>query len=225
MNEKTVEDWLIVFPELEKYTQNKYYKIISCLVLGVELIKLPRINEYRPYFVLYSLFGNRIGSDLKSCLSNPMLIKEFFNKKRMQLSINQKYNEGDLKEILQTVKRQLPFSMEGDVKFKDVMNTIDKYSKDAPLNASFNSFLQASLLERKLEISLFEKKQKSIDEILSNIKKTKWDLEHFKLCNIDYEEWINSIETKIKNQDLLIQNVKKMKDNNKLSKLHESYIF
>ena len=56
IKKKISDDWGNAFPQLSKYTQNKYYKILGSLLIGIELIKLPRVEEYSPHFVIYSLF-------------------------------------------------------------------------------------------------------------------------------------------------------------------------
>ena len=56
IKKQVAEDWQNAFPQLVKYAQNKYYKILGSVIVGIELIKLPKAEDYRPHFVIYSLW-------------------------------------------------------------------------------------------------------------------------------------------------------------------------
>ncbi len=215
------EDWQDAFPQLTKYTQNKYYKILGSVLTGIELIKLPRVDEYRPHFVVYSLWGNKAGNDLKACLSGPIVLKEFFNRKGLQFSIPYFKHSSEFSGMLKAVKKQLPFSMEGDVSLKTMFSTLDKHSKTPPLSAAPNSYLQAVLMEYKLEMAICSGSEKQMQDIFNQIKKRSWDLEHFKLCNVDYEEWLKNVEDKIINKEELILRLNTNKQDKKLEKLQQ----
>lgn len=35
------KEWQSAFPQLGSYTQNKFYKVLGTLIVGIELIKVP----------------------------------------------------------------------------------------------------------------------------------------------------------------------------------------
>src|SRR5690606_14982485 len=83
IKKKVIGDWQNAFLELTAFAQNKLYKVVGATVIGLELIKLPRIEEYRPHFVIYPLWEK----DVKTNLDYPILLKEFENKKGFQYDI------------------------------------------------------------------------------------------------------------------------------------------
>ena len=77
----TEKKWLNEYNGLKKFKNGKLYCITGPFILGVELIKLPRVQEYRPHFVVYSLYGLPVGTTLKACLSYPIILFEFYVEK------------------------------------------------------------------------------------------------------------------------------------------------
>ncbi len=223
IKKQVAEDWKNAFPQLVKYGSNKYYKILGSVIVGIELVKPPRMEMYSPYFVIYSLWGNKVGKDLKACLSRPIVLKPFSDKKGHEIYIPYIKHNVEFSEVLRTVKNQLPFSMEGDVLLKEVLSTLDNHSKTPPLNASPNSYLQASLMESKLEMAICSGNDKKlIQDIFSQIKKRSWNLDHFGLWNVEYEEWLKNIENKIANNNELLLSLEINRQDKKLGKLQHS---
>ena len=64
------KEWQSAFPQLGRYAQNKLYKVLGTLVIGIELIKVPFMEQYRPLFVIYTLFDK----DLNTNLSEEILL-------------------------------------------------------------------------------------------------------------------------------------------------------
>lgn len=222
MKKKVTEDWQNAFPQLVKYAQNKYYKIAGSVLVGIELIKLPKVEEYRPHFVVYPLWGSKAGKDLKACLSSPIILREFFNRKGLQFSVPYLKHNAEFSEVLKAVNKQLPFSMEGDIPLKKMFTAFDEHSKTPPLSAAPNSYLQASLMESKFEMTLCSGNEKQAQDVLNQIKKKKWDLEHFALWGIKYENWLKDIESKPSNRDQILSQLNANKQDKKLEKLHRS---
>ncbi|MBU3026759.1 hypothetical protein [Zobellia galactanivorans] len=222
IKKQVAEDWQNAFPQLIKYGQNKYYKILGSVLVGIELVKPPSIEKYSPHFVIYSLWGNKAGKDLKACLSGPIALKPFYNKKGQEIYIPYNRHEAEFSEALKAVKNQLPFSMEGDVPLKEVMSALDEYSKTPPLSAAPNSYLQASLMESKLEMAICLGNEKLVQDIFSQIKKRSWDLDHFALWGLKYEEWLKGIENKITNKNEILSRLETNKQDKKLEKLQQS---
>ncbi|MDO4728764.1 MAG: hypothetical protein Q4B43_07145 [Bacteroidota bacterium] len=87
IKQQIIKDWQSYFPQFWVYSVNKIYKVVGCLVVGIDLVKLPVKQEYRPHFVMYSLAGDSINTDIKSCLSAPIVLLEFYDKKKRQYNI------------------------------------------------------------------------------------------------------------------------------------------
>jgi hypothetical protein len=221
LKKKVIEDWHNAFPQLSMYAQDKLYKVVGPLIIGLELIKLPRTDEYRPHFVMYSLFGNKMGTNIKACLAGPFLLKEYNNKKGFQYSIPYQKHEDFFNEVLQSVKQQTPFSLEGDVSYDDVVKAIDKHSKTEPLSASPNSYLQAVLQEVKLKIALFIG-EKEAESVLQQIIERSWDENSFSMWKVDLNKWVADLRSIIlKRNDLLII-VKENQQDKKISTLYKA---
>ncbi len=92
IKKKINRDWQDAFPQLSIYSQNKLYKIIGPLIIGLELIKSPFTDSYSPYFMMYSLWK----SDIKTNLDYPIILKYFKNKK----DFNSKYLMNKIQFIL-----------------------------------------------------------------------------------------------------------------------------
>lgn len=214
-----IEDWQKAFPQLTLFSQDKFYKIIGAIVTGIELIKLPRTEEYRPHFVIYPLWK----SDIKTCLGSPIILKEFYNRKGLQFSIPYERHSAYFGEVLETVKKQTPISFVGDVSLKELFDIIEQYSKTPPLSAAPNSYLQAKLQEAKLEIALYISKSEA-QNVLAQINKRNWDIGHFAMWNVDINKWLKDLQEKINNQEQLLNQTAINKRDKKLEKLKRSEI-
>lgn len=225
IKKKITKDWQQAFPELVKFSKNNYYKIIGPALVGLEFVHSPITKKYSPHFVIYSLWGNREGRDLKACLSYPIILKPFYNKSGQEISIFLIEHDNKFLGALNAVKQQLPFLMEGNVHLKDMLSVFDEMSKAPPLSAAPNSYLQASLLESKLEMILCLKvSEKIVEGIYNQIIERKWDLKHFALWGVSFERWLINIKNKIDYPDEILQQLKKNKEDKKLIRLKNSEI-
>ncbi len=215
---KVVEEWQNAFPQLTLYSQNKLYKIIGPIVTGIELMKLPRTEEYRPHFVIYPLWKN----NAKECLDVPIILKEYYNRKGLQFSIPYEKHSIYFEEVLGSVKKETPISLAGDVSLKKLFDVIDEYSKMPPLNASPNSYLQAKLQETKLEIALCISSNSEVRNVLAQIQKRKWDIVHFAMWNIDFNEWLQGLKEKVNYSNDFFNRIAVNKQDKKLEKLQQS---
>lgn len=215
VKKKVSLDWQNAFPELGKFSQNKLYKIVGPLILGLELIKLPGGQEYRPHFVMYSLWDN----DLKTCLSRPIMLNEFHDKKGLQFFISYEGHENNFSDAVKSIKNQSLIPLNGDITLKKIFKAIDEHSQKPPLDGIPNSYLHASLQESKLLIALCNDDKIYVQQILSEIKSVNWDLNHFKLWGVNLKEWMQSIEDKIRNKNQLLININNNKSDKKLDRI------
>jgi hypothetical protein len=221
IKKKVIEDWQNAFPQLTIYSQNKLYKIVGPCILGIELIKSPHTESYSPYFVIYSLWGNRMGNNIKACLAGPMLLKDFKNKKGFQYDIPYEKHSVFFDDVLDSVKKQTPLPFEGNISFKEIETAIDVSSKTPPLSAAPNSYLQAVLQETKLRIALYISGEEA-QRVFEQINKRSWDTNHFKACGVDVSEWLQSLQATISSRDEFLKQIEINKQDKKISQLKSS---
>src|SRR5689334_17085087 len=106
-----VDEWQKTFPQLTQYSQFQFLKVIGVVIIGIELVKLPRTEQYRPHFVIYPLWK----SDIKSCLDTPIILKEFYNKRGLQYSLPYDTNYIHFEEVLETIKKESPLDFDENI--------------------------------------------------------------------------------------------------------------
>jgi len=219
LKKKVIEDWQNAFPQLSLYAQDKLYKVVGSIVVGLELIKLPRTDEYRPHFVAYPIWKE----DVKTSLNTPFILKEYYNKKGLQYSILYERHSSLFNDVLESVKRQTLLSFDGNISFKKIVSVIDEYSKTPPLSAAPNSYLQAALQEAKLKIALFVGVAEA-QSVLEQINIRSWDANHFKACGVDVNRWLQELKENISKRDEFLKQIEVNKYDKKISQLISSEI-
>ncbi|WP_373718909.1 hypothetical protein [Bacteroides heparinolyticus] len=214
---KVIGDWQNAFPQLSLFAQNKLYKVVGSIIIGIEFIKSPFADAYSPYFVIYPLWKEGI----KATFDYPIFLKDFKNRKGIQYDIAYEKHGVFFDEVLDSIRRQSPLPFEGNISFKKIIVVLDEYSKTPPLSAAPNSYLQAALQEAKLNIALsisIEEAQK----ILGQINKRNWDINHFQSCGVDVNEWLQSLRETITSRDEFLERIEKNKQDKKISQLRSS---
>jgi hypothetical protein len=213
---KVTEEWINSIPQLSAFAHNKFYKIIGCIVIGIELIKLPKLKEYRPHFVIYPLWK----SNLKSCLDNPSILMEIYTKKGLQFSIPYLNNNVNLHEsIIESLKNQVPVLFNDNVTLDSLFNLIDSRFDDILIKS--NSAQQAKLFELKFYLALYLGNEYQINNILNQIQlaKKNWNIQMFEIWYGKFEIWIEELHTKLNIRDEFIKQVEVNKNETKLLSL------
>jgi hypothetical protein len=52
IKKEIINNWSNDFVNLSVYAQNKLYKICGAFVLGIEILNLPKTEDYRPFCML-----------------------------------------------------------------------------------------------------------------------------------------------------------------------------
>lgn len=219
IRKKVNSDWQNAFPELSLFAQDKLYKIVGPFVIGLELIKLPRLDEYRPHFAMYPLWR----SDIKECLSIPIIIKEYYDRRGFQFSIPYDKHDGFFREVLDCVEKQTLLAFVGEISIRKVISKLDDYSKGPPLNASPNSYLQAAIQEAKLRIALYIDLA-GAQSIFGQIVKRKWDIHHFKACGVDVDKWLHSLQIAVSNRNDFLKQLENNLSDIRLSSIKRSVL-
>lgn len=217
IKKKVIEDWQNAFPQLTMYAQNKLYKVVGSCVLGIELIKSPHTESYSPYFVLYPIWKK----DIKASLDYPVFLRNFKNKKGYQYDIPYEKHSVFFDDVVDSVKNQTPLPFEGNISFKKIATAIEDSSQKPPLSAAPNSYLQAVLQEAKFKTALFISNEEA-QKVLEQINKRSWDLNHFKACGVNVNEWLQNLQATITNRDEFLKQIEANKQDKKILQLKSS---
>ena len=219
LNKKEVASlWLDTYPSLYPYSQDKLYVVLGPFVMGIELIKLPRVEEYRPHFVLYPLYGNLSGQKIKDCMNYPVLLLEFFNKKGLQYSIPYKNGLSLSQEAIKSVDREISFKIGDDVSVSSIHRLVDSQINNKLVKAQLK---QPEFYEVKYYSALYVSNS-AAEVVLKQIHNDSkaWDMKRFSTYYGDYNAWYNAL--KETNRDKFIGIIDKNKSDKKLEKLHRS---
>ena len=217
IKKKITEDWLNAFPQLTELTQNKFYKIVGLTIIGIELIKLPRTENYRPHFVVYPIWK----SDLKTCLDSPIILQEFYNKKGLQFSIPYDKHNFYFSEVLESAKKQILLPLDKDVPLKTMMDLINTRFSDTLIKV--HSGKQAALYEFKIYIALYLDSNE-VQDILEQIQKEskKWNMQLFEAWYGSYDKWLQGLKERINHRNEFIAQVFSNRQDKRLEKLNQS---
>ncbi len=210
-----VNIWMGAYPSLYPYTQDKLYMVLGPFVMGIEIIKLPRVDDYRPHFVLYPLYGNLSGNKLKDCMNFPVLLLEFFNKKGLQYSIPYINSLTLAQKVIKAVAQQLPFKIGGDVMISSLHKLIDIQINSKLVKMQLK---QPEFFEVKFYSALYVSEAEA-EKVLKQIQKDSksWDLKQFKTYYGDFDIWYDALaKTK---RDKFIAVIERNKSDKKLKKL------
>jgi hypothetical protein len=217
IKKKITEEWLNAFPQLTEYAQNKLYKVVGLTIIGIELIKLPRTESYRPHFVVYPIWK----SNLKACLDSPIILYELYNKKGLQFSIPYDKHNLYFSEVLESAKKQILLPFDKDVPLKTMLDLIDNRFNDMLIKA--HSGKQAALYEFKLYAALYLDSNE-VQNVLEQIQKEskKWNMQLFEAWHGTFDKWFQSLQEKVAHRNEFIAQIQLNKQDTKLKKLNQS---
>jgi len=138
---------LSAFPNISALAQNRLYKVIGCCIAGIEFVTLPGSEEYRPHFVLYPLWK----TDMKKCLDAPIILKQLYNKKRIQFDIPFGKHSIYFPNAVECFKSQISVSLDGSVSLKSLFDFVNTLFNDMLVRT--NAAEQAKLFELKFFLS------------------------------------------------------------------------
>lgn len=184
------EDWLNTFPGLYAFTANKYYKIVGCLIVGIELVNIPNIEGYKPHFVAYPLWKDNIDE----CLNIPFLYVCLMNNKGLQFSVPYIKHTFYFKEILECLKTQMPLLLTENIALKSLLEYTDRQFSDFLIKA--NLAMQIRLFELEFYATLYTGDQIESQYILNKIKKSSkgWNIKIFETWNDNFDQWFTRLE-------------------------------
>ena len=212
-----MNEWLIEFKELREIKKNKFYKVLGPFLIGIELIKLPRINSYRPYFNISPLYKDNI----EECLNKSLFMVDFKNKKGNQLEIDYEDKFNKLQEVMGIIKDTLTFNLnDKSISYKSLIDFIDHYLYSYN-HVMYNTHAgsRAGMFEIKFYATLYCNYdcQTVLEEI--SLDKMKWDMNIFTNWHGDYNVWLNNLNNDIIDTKSFYQKVQTNKLTNKVKKL------
>lgn len=213
------EKWIKAFPELRAYVQNKLYKIVGPFVCGIELINLPRSENYRPHFVIYSIWKGSV----KSSLEYPVLMQEFYNHKNLQLNLSYEEIGGKLNEAQSIVSSSLKISFVKDITLDEFYRLIDDALHNDITYKSHSGKI-ASLYELKFYASLYIGNHVKVDEVLNLIRKVSqnWNMKTFDIWFGKFDTWLKGLEEKAKCREEFLLQIETNKLDKKIAQLKSS---
>ena len=222
IKKQITNDWLKSFPNLYPYAQNKLYKIVGCYIVGIELIKLPRIESYRPHFVLYPLYK----ANVESCLHSPILMYEFYNNKGLQINLPYSDTSELFKSAQKIISDDLKFNINEEVVILSSFNALTDYFlfniKDAWYKT--HSGKRASLLEIKFYAALYSGDINHVQTILSQILEERkgWNMESFEMWYGKFDLWFQDLQEKVIKREAFLKQISINKQDKKIDKLKKS---
>lgn len=218
IKKKVTNDWLIAFPELTEFAQNKLYKVVGSCIIGIELIKLPNSEEYRPHFVIYTLWK----SDIKKCLDAPVLIKQLYNKKGLQFNIPYENHTAYFTDAVECLKNQFLISLNGDVTLKLFFELVDSQFGD--LLVKTNSAVQAKLFELKFYSALYTGDQSQVQNVINQIQKSSkiWNMQMFEIWHGKFDLWLQGLQGMASKREDFLNLIRTNKLDKKILKLKSS---
>lgn len=209
------EDWLDSFPDLYPFTLNKYYKIVGCCVMGIELVNVPNTGEYRPHFVMYPLWK----ANVKECLDAPYFYISLVDDKGLQFSVPYMKHEQYFKKSLENVKTQMPLLLTGDVNLNSLFQYVDSWFENIMIQASLIS--QTRICELEFYTALYIGNQNDTQDVLDVIRERskKWNMTVFDIWNKNFDLWFENLKNMINQKDDYLQRIKFNQNDKKISSL------
>lgn len=211
-----LQNWMEVFTSLKVYGQNKLYKIIGPFIVGIELIKLPRVEEYRPHFVIYPLYGNNLGTDLLSCLKYPIVMHQFYNKMGLQFNIPYNSQNSEHLDAIVSAQKESILNCNNDVKIGSIFKIIEFQLKD---KMNIIRLAQPDLFKIKFYAALYLNDKESMSTILKEILEDSksWNMEYFLNDYGNFNDWYKQLQSTNRNNFMNI--IAKNKEDKKISML------
>lgn len=218
IKKNVTEDWLNSFGQLSAFAQNKLYKVVGSCIIGLELIKLPHSEEYRPHFVIYALWKD----DVKKCLDAPVLMKQLYNRKGLQFNIPYLKHSSYFNDAIECFKKQFPVTLNGDVTLKSLFEFINSLFSDMLVKT--NSAEQAKLFELKFYSALYTGNQLQVQNILNQIQQAgkNWNMHMFEMWYGKFDTWIQGLQEKVSSREEFLKQIESNKKDKKILQLKSS---
>lgn len=218
IKKKIAEEWLSSVPQLSAFAQNKFYKVVGCLIIGVEAVNIPNIEGYKPHFVVYPLWKD----DVKKCLDAPSLYLCLENKKGLQFSIPYLKHSAYFNEAIECLKKQVPILFTENVPLKSLFDLVDSRFNDILVKS--NSAQQAKLFELKFYSALYTGNQSQVQNVLNQIQQASknWNMQMFEVWYGKFDTWLQGLQEKVNSCEEFLKQIEANKQDKKILQLKSS---
>lgn len=215
IKKKVASDWENALQQLTIYSQNKFYKIVGPMIIGVEAVNIPAIKGYRPHFVVYPLWE----MDIKGCLDTPLVYRYISTKKGLQFDIPYLMHTTYFQEALDCVQKQVLLPFNRDFSLEMLFQMIDAQNDNILVSSS--PVVQADHLKLKLFSALYVNDVITINKILDEIKQAseKWLPNLFEWRFGSFDTWFQSLQDKVNRREEFLERIAHNKQDKKLEKL------
>ncbi|MGJ1409070.1 hypothetical protein ACR78Z_05295 [Sphingobacterium thalpophilum] len=219
-NKKKVvaNNWSDNFSDLSIYAQNKLYKICGPFLLGIEILSLPRTEDYRPIFVCYPLWK----ADIRQCLEEPVFIQEIYNKKGFQFNIPYEKHLNFFYEALECTKEQVPILGHQYTSVRQLFEVFNKQFTQTLIKSS--PVGQAKLFEAKLLGGLYVNDLNIVKQVFTELNEVSmsWSPKLFEWKYGKLDVWLQNLQQMIVNRIGFLKQIETNKQDKKVAKLHYS---
>ncbi|MGO4289868.1 hypothetical protein [Chitinophaga sp. RAB17] len=215
VKKQITSSWLTHFPDLTAYSQNKLYKVLGPIVIGIELLSIPRSEDYRPNFVIYPLWKeNEI-----QCLDMPMISIEIERKNGRPFDVPYADHTKLENEAFESTSKQIiPFDR--NIPLHQLM----LYAELAIQKSFPVPIAEANNYELRLFSAVYASDWPLTENILDELFQvgSNWNPAGFNFKFGSFEKWYKSLEEKVRNRDLFLSQISRNLEGPKLSKLKRS---
>lgn len=136
-------DWAGELQQLGRYGQSKLYQVVGPLVLGVELLPVTGMGEYRPHMVCYPLWKE----DAKACLGEPTVLEQAYDERGLQVDVPYQKHAKFFGAALAGVRRKFPH-LQGSTSLTEIFAFLDRQFSDILVSSA--PLAQMKLTEMKV---------------------------------------------------------------------------
>jgi hypothetical protein len=218
IKKEIINNWSDSFAGLSVYAQNKLYKICGAFILGIEILSLPRSEDYRPIFVCYPLWK----ASIKQCFDEPMFIQEIYNKKGFQFNIPYTKHINFFQEAVECTTNQASILGCQHISTEQFFVTIERQFSQGIVRAS--PVAQVKLFEAKFFGALYVNDLRLCKDVFEGLNKLvrnyNPDFLEWKYGNMDV--WLQSLQEVIINRNEFLKQIEANKQDKKISQLKSS---
>ncbi len=218
VKKEAINNWSDEFVDLSIYAQNKLYKKCGPFLLGIEILNLPRTEDYRPIFVCYPLWK----VDIKQCLDESIFIQEISNSKGFQFNIPYTKHINFFQEAVGCTRKQVPVLGHRQISINQLFELFNKQFSQTLIKAS--PVGQAKLSEAKLLGALYVDDVAAIEHISTEILKISktWPPNLFEWKYGKLDVWLQNLQSGISNGDEFLKRIEANKQEKKIATLKSS---
>jgi len=196
---------------------------VDCILMGMNLVKVPGRAGYKLFFSIYPLWRQT----LKACLDYPLFLQSIADDKNMDYILPEDMNENDVDRALHLYQSQIPFNHSADVSFIGLREFL-QYSIAHDVNIKSNFVLQMKIYEVLYGIALYRDDKETANNICKAISDNiiRWDDKIFQYWYGDKAEYLIRLMDFDSNRINLLNNVSLNLAEPKIGKLPQfSFIF